>query len=667
MTSESDGRAGSAEGAGGELRTGEIQRMTDYGFLKHISRKGRFAVFSTVVVCAVVLQSALFLNSRDGDSDLNLSSPVASPISKAVADSLPAMEEAADAAQTESEEQALGGPISDYEQALQVDKELQPEAQPNVTVLEPVTSEETLVPTGDTGYVSLLSSDLESLASTPLVLTKSSVRAGDSLISIFRRNNLQTKHALALRDTPGTKAASILYPGDQFKFAWSDNKLLGIELRRKQKIALMVTYDGSQFSVVSKNAAKQAGSLVKLLKREVETVEQKDLIDFETQYAELKNSDLTWESVTVARGDALSKIFRRVGLSSKMAIEVASYPGNEWLATGLKPGQKMNIAKTDNGKFAILEVPEHASAKVRLVFPVEGGYFVGFKQIKTEQQEHHACAEVKTNLYAAGSKVNLPREVINDFVNLYDSRVDFSRQLRRGDQFCIIYERSYVKGKPIRDISIKAASFLQKDSEIRAFRHIDDDGQAAYYDSQGMNMQGHFLRSPIKYARVVSNFSKSRYHPILKRNRPHYGVDYGAKTGTPIRATATGRVIKRAYYSGYGKLITLQHGSQYRTLYAHMSRFAEGTSIGSFVKQGQVIGYVGSTGLSTGPHLHYEFHVNGRHRDPLTYDMPKGEPIAEEYRDRFLAVVDDFTHRLASIDEPQVDYRPPVAQTASSQ
>lgn len=579
----------------------------------------------------------------------------------------PVEAELAEAAESETNDGGVGGPITDYEQALQLDKQPDKQTQPDVTVLEPVSGEEKLVPTGVAEPVILLSTDLESLANAPVVLTESSVRPGDTLSAIFKRNKLSYKIAQRLVNAPGSKPISVLYPRDHLKFVWSNNKLLGIELRRKNKLMLMATYDGSRFTVINIREARHAGTIVKLLKQEIESVEREDLIDYETQYAKLKSTNLKWSPTTVKKGDALSKIFRRAGLSAVEAIAVAGYPGNEWLATGLKPGQVMNIAKSEEGEFAILEVPEKGTAKVRLVFPVEGGYFVGFKKIKAEVQEHYACAEVKSSLYSAGYAISIPRAALDEFVSLFESRFDFSRQLQRGDQFCIIYDRQYIKGEPLKEINIKAGSLIQEDAELRAFRHIDDDDRVTYYDSEGLNMQGHFLRSPIKSARVVSKYSKKRYHPVLKTNRPHLGVDYGARTGTPIRSTATGQVIKRGWSGGYGRMIVIQHGGKYRTLYAHMSRYADGTSVGSYVKQGQVIGYVGSSGLSTGPHLHYEFHVNGRHRDPLQYDMPKGQPIPEQYKVAFQAVVDEFSKRLASIDAPQVEYRPSTHKTASTQ
>ncbi len=693
MNGEFDDTVHSVSRVGGRWLVCASGYAVRLGCLMFASRKGRALTMASAILSTILLLLGSFLhfgNSESvNDGSLQQSSSVARkaiddqssstdssggilprltlPIADANAENSLIASEEADRIQSKPDAQGLGGPINDYEQALQVDSVPDTKERPKVSVLAPIMGEETLVPTRDVNRIVLQSTDVRSLADSPIVLTKSSVGVGDSLSLIFKRNNLITKYAFELLNTPGAEAVSVLYPGDLFKFIWSDDRLLGIELRRRGRIGLMATFDGAHFSIVSQNVMQRAGSLVKLLEREIEAADQSYLVKFEKKYAAIKNSSLTWHNNTVEPGGSLSEIFQGIGLTAKNAVKIATYPGNEWLATGLKPGQQINIAISEDGEFAILESPENATAKVRLVFPTDDGYFVGFKKLKTERQVHQACAEVEHSLFAAGLAVNIPKDVLNKFVGLFDSRIDFSRQLRPGDRFCVIYERSYVKGKPLDDIGIKAASLIQSSHELRAFEHVDDDGQIAYYDSEGISMKGHFLRSPIKYARVSSTYSMRRFHPILKIHRPHLGVDYGAKTGTPIHATATGKVIKRAYYRGYGKMIVLQHGSQYRTLYAHMSRFAEGTRKGSFIKQGQVIGYVGSTGMSTGPHLHYEFHVNGKHRDPLTYDMPKGEPISDEYRDTFMGVVDEFSQRLASIGVPQVEYRPPPVRTASSQ
>jgi len=211
-----------------------------------------------------------------------------------------------------------------------------------------------------------------------------------------------------------------------------------------------------------------------------------------------------------------------------------------------------------------------------------------------------------------------------------------------------------VEGVAVKQPVILAASLHQRDNLIQVYRFENEYSTNPYYDQYGINMKGYFLRSPIKYARVTSVFSNNRFHPILKRNRPHRGVDYGARTGTPIHATADGVVNKRRNERGYGKVIFLKHGSKYETVYAHMSKFASGTRPGSRVKQGQVIGYVGSTGLSTGPHLHYEFRVNGIHKDPLNYPLPKGKPIPEHLTEQYEQYVEVFSEKLFQANEPKL-------------
>ena len=182
-----------------------------------------------------------------------------------------------------------------------------------------------------------------------------------------------------------------------------------------------------------------------------------------------------------------------------------------------------------------------------------------------------------------------------------------------------------------------AAEFVNRGRQIRAVRYQREDGFAQYFSPEGMSMRKAFLRTPVKFARISSRFSLSRRHPVLHKFRAHKGVDYAAARGTPVRASGNGRVIFSGRKGGYGKTLVLQHGSAYTTLYAHLNGFAKGVRKGRRVEQGQIIGYVGSTGLATGPHLHYEFRVRGVHRDPLKVKLPKAAPIPDEYREDFLA------------------------------
>lgn len=176
---------------------------------------------------------------------------------------------------------------------------------------------------------------------------------------------------------------------------------------------------------------------------------------------------------------------------------------------------------------------------------------------------------------------------------------------------------------------------MNRDSVHQAVRYTDDQGRTDYYDPKGRSMRKDFLRTPVDFSRISSRFSTGRKHPILNKIRAHKGVDYAAPRGTPVKATGNGKIVLRGKKGGYGNTVVIQHGSQYSTLYAHLSRYASGLKTGSRVQQGQIIGYVGSSGLATGPHLHYEFHVNGTHRNPLTVKLPDAAPLPKQFREKF--------------------------------
>jgi murein DD-endopeptidase MepM/ murein hydrolase activator NlpD len=223
-----------------------------------------------------------------------------------------------------------------------------------------------------------------------------------------------------------------------------------------------------------------------------------------------------------------------------------------------------------------------------------------------------------------------------ELVNIFGWDVDFALDIRKGDRFALLFEEHYLDGDKLRDGKILAAEFTSRGDTYRAVLFTDPQGNSQYYSPDGKSMRKAFLRSPVDFRRISSKFQPERYHPVLGKKRPHRGVDYAAKTGTPIKAAGDGKVIFRGRKGGYGNTVVLQHGGNITTLYAHMSKFRRGVSSGSRVKQGQIIGYVGATGLATGPHLHYEFRINGSHRNPLTVKLPDAEPIPAKYKGEFM-------------------------------
>jgi murein DD-endopeptidase MepM/ murein hydrolase activator NlpD len=218
-----------------------------------------------------------------------------------------------------------------------------------------------------------------------------------------------------------------------------------------------------------------------------------------------------------------------------------------------------------------------------------------------------------------------------ELANIFGWDIDFALDLRKNDQFSILYEKQFVDGEEIAAGNILAAEFSNRGKIFRAVRFVDPKGHSNYFTPEGDSMRKTFLRTPVDFARISSRFNLKRKHPVLNRIRAHKGVDYAASTGTPIKTTGDGRIIFRGRKGGYGRVVIVQHGQRYTTLYAHLSKFHSKRRSGSYVKQGQTIGYVGMSGLASGPHLHYEFRVNGVHRNPLTVSLPHAKPIDRKY------------------------------------
>ena len=235
----------------------------------------------------------------------------------------------------------------------------------------------------------------------------------------------------------------------------------------------------------------------------------------------------------------------------------------------------------------------------------------------------------------SGSRAGLSDNTIMQLAGIFGWDIDFALDIRNGDQFSVIYETRYLDGEKIGDGDIIAAEFTNQGKSYQAVRYTDAANDNEYYSASGRSMRKAFLRTPVKFSRISSRFTKKRWHPVLKKWRSHRGVDYAASRGTPVKATSNGKITHRGRKGGYGKAVFIQHGKTYTTVYGHLNSYAKGLRKGSKVKQGQIIGYVGSTGLATGPHLHYELRVNGVHRNPRTVALPKADPIASSERAAF--------------------------------
>ncbi|HEY8158229.1 MAG TPA: peptidoglycan DD-metalloendopeptidase family protein [Methylobacter sp.] len=241
-----------------------------------------------------------------------------------------------------------------------------------------------------------------------------------------------------------------------------------------------------------------------------------------------------------------------------------------------------------------------------------------------------AHVSIETSLFLDGLEADLSKELLLQLTEIFAWDIDFATNLRPGDQFTVVYGKKIVNGKETDTDEIIAAEFINQGSSYAAVRYIDESGNASYYTPDGQSMQRAFLSAPVDFIKISSPFDPHRKHPILNRIRAHKGIDYAARTGTPVKTTGDGTVTFCGRNGAYGQVVIIEHNDHYETLYAHMSGFMKGLTVGSHVKQGDVIGYVGQSGLATGPHLHYEFHVDGVYRNPETVKIPHSLPISGE-------------------------------------
>jgi len=332
-----------------------------------------------------------------------------------------------------------------------------------------------------------------------------------------------------------------------------------------------------------------------------------------------------WNVVTVRRNETLGEIFGRLGLSAGVVHRVVALSENTAKLVQIHPGDQLAFSIVE-GKLAGLQFDCGEDRRI-LVEAKDGELVEQVIARNIETRLEYASGEISSSLFQAGSEAGVSDRTTLKMAEVFNFDIDFALDLRRGDRFTVVYQGIYRDGVRLRDGDIVAARFVNQGKAYEAFRYSNAKGIADYYDAEGRSLRKAFIRTPVEFTRISSRFSAARKHPILGRTRAHRGVDYAAPSGTVIRAAGSGTVKFVGRMNGYGKVVELLHGKQTTTLYAHMSRHARGLRKGQKVTQGQTIGYVGMTGTATGPHLHYEFRVKGKHRDPLTVTMPRPEPL----------------------------------------
>lgn len=351
------------------------------------------------------------------------------------------------------------------------------------------------------------------------------------------------------------------------------------------------------------------------------------------------------QSLRVRAGETLTGLFRREGFSL-LDLHFITALGEEAASLSrLQPGDELLIHDDGAGNVLYL-ARELRDDRMLHVHRTEEGFAKEVSELPIQRRVRHAEGEIEHSLYADALAEGLSDGLIMELAYIFQWDVDFVLDIRRGDEFRVLYESLYKDGEEIGSGRILAAEIVNRGEPIRALHYENPEGETDYYAPDGASMRRAFLRAPLEYIRISSHFNPNREHPKLNRMRAHTGVDYAAPEGTPVRAAGEGRITRRGRHGGYGNTVQIEHGGRYATLYAHLSRFAPGLRVGSRVEQGELIGYVGETGLATGPHLHYEFLVDGVHKDPVQVEIPSADPVPEQHREHFQRTVSPLIAEL---------------------
>ncbi|WP_137820050.1 peptidoglycan DD-metalloendopeptidase family protein [Pseudomonas sp. 2FG] len=356
-------------------------------------------------------------------------------------------------------------------------------------------------------------------------------------------------------------------------------------------------------------------------------------------------SDPRHKTMTVANGDTLSTVFAKAGLSATDLHEVLNSSKDAKQFGQLKVGQVLEMKLTPEGQLEGLQSKLSDLESISLA-KTDKGFAFKRELTKPAVRAAYAHGVIDSSLFVSAKHAGMSHNLTMDLANVFGYDIDFAQDIREGDEFEVIYEEKIINGKQVGTGSILAARFVNRGKPFSAVRYTNKQGSTSYYTADGNSMRKTFIRTPVDFARISSRFSMGRRHPILNKIRAHKGVDYAAPRGTPIKAAGDGKVLLAGRRGGYGNAVIIQHGNSYRTLYGHMQGFAKGVRTGVSVKQGQVIGYIGTTGLSTGPHLHYEFQVKGVHVDPLGQKVAMADPISRAEKQRFLQMSKPMMARM---------------------
>ncbi len=333
-----------------------------------------------------------------------------------------------------------------------------------------------------------------------------------------------------------------------------------------------------------------------------------------------------WRSVNIRNGHSLSAIFDALDLPADDWVSLLKLGGEVDQLRHLHEGDALNL-RIEGGRLMELTYALDEARTLDVRREANGAFKSVVLTSAIEHRDVETAGSIQDSLFVDGRRANLSDRLILQIADIFNYDIDFAQDLQPGDRFAVVYDVLYKNGKKLRDGDIVAAEFVNQGHAYKAVRYKDSEGHYAFYTPEGLSLKKAFIRTPVDFTRISSGFTLHRYHPILNTIRAHKGVDYAAPMGTPVKAAGDGRVEFVGRKGGYGNFILLKHYGAYETAYGHLSRFRPGLRPGQAVHMGEVIGYVGMTGLATGPHLHYEFRVNGVHVNPVTVKLPGGMPL----------------------------------------
>ena len=370
--------------------------------------------------------------------------------------------------------------------------------------------------------------------------------------------------------------------------------------------------------------------LILMLYVDIETSEALPIeeIEFNEKFSKELEQTKTYQIHEVEDGENLSIIFENFGVPLNTAYKIFRLDSKN-IVTNIKPGEKMRFEYSGENLTSIEIIKDRINSILISLNPE-----IVFKNItkSIELVESYKGGTIQSSFYEAALDADIPEAIIMDFAYIYGWDVDFVFDIREGDEFHVIYETPYSEGEKVKNGDIVLAKFINKGEVYYANRFFTSKSKKEYFDEEGNNMQKAFLRAPLDFAYISSHFNPNRMHPVLHKIRAHNGVDYAAKRGSPIRTTGDGLVSFVGQRNGCGKEIVIKHSNEYSTRYCHLENFSKGLKKGKKVLQGETIGFVGSSGLATGPHLHYEFKIGDKRIDPVKVKLPSAEPVPQNLK-----------------------------------